>query len=193
MFRKAGAVLVASSFALLLRAGASVAEPPAPPVPAPPVDPALQRLIGTQAEGDFPIKGWEDMGGGLLEDPVWYAQYRRADGAQLVLVQWALPRRPGAKYLTFQITDVLVTPPLRENAALAFFCRAAQPNVTQKILAVVVPSPDQEWWRDIQQAWAVDLDSGHPFHPAGGYRMRQRRLGRLGSGRRPRCARASVR
>ena len=140
-----------------------------PPVPQPPADPALQRLIGTLAEGDFPIAGWEDMGGGLLEDPVWYAQYRRGDGAQLVLVEWAMPRRPGVQDLTFQITDVLVTPPLRGHAALSFFCRTAQPDVTRKILAIVTADPDQEWWRDVQQAWAVDLDSGRvrPIPPSG--------------------------
>ena len=143
--------------------------PPVAPVLQPPADPALQRLIGTRVEGDFPIKGWEDRGGGLFQDPVWYAQYRRGDGAQLVLLQWALPRRPGAQDLTFQITDVLVTPPLRNDAELAFFCREAQPNVTRKILAVVMPNPNQEWWRDIQQAWAVDLDSGsiRPIPPRG--------------------------
>jgi hypothetical protein len=159
VFREAGAV-IASIVLLLLSAGAACAEP---------ADPALQRLIGTRVEGEFPIAGWEDMGGGLLQDPVWYAQYRRGDGAQLVLVEWAMPRRPGAKHLTFQITDVLVTPPLRNDAVLVFFCRTAQPNVTRKILAVVRADPSQEWWRDVQQAWAVDLDSGRirPIPPKG--------------------------
>ena len=140
-----------------------------PPAPQPPADPVLQRLIGTLVEGDFPINGWEDKGGGLLTDPIWFAQYRRDDGAQLVLAQWALPRQPGAQHTTFQITDVLVIPPLRNDAQLTFFCRAAQPNVTRKILAVVMPNPSQEWWRDIQQAWAVDLGTGRisPIPPTG--------------------------
>jgi len=151
MFRRAGAVLVASIVSLLLSAGTACAEP---------ADPALQRLIGTHVVGEVPIAGWEDMGGGLLQDPVWYAQYRRGDGAQLVLMEWALPRRPDTKHLPFLITDVLVTPPLRKDDALVFFCRAAEPNVTQKILAVVRADPSQEWWRDVQQAWAVDLGNG---------------------------------
>lgn len=160
MIRETASVLLASMVLLLLSAGG---------VAAAPADPALQRLIGTRIEGEFPIEGWEDMGGGLLQDPVWFAQYRRSDGAQLVLVEWGLPRCPGAKHLTFQVTDVLVTPPLRNDAALSFFCKTAQPNVTQKILAIVTADPGQEWWRDIQQAWAIDLDSGRirPIPPAG--------------------------
>ncbi|MDQ2092257.1 hypothetical protein [Marimonas arenosa] len=142
---------------------------PADAVRLPETDPELQRLVGTIVEGAFPLDGWQDMGGGLLEEPVWFSHYRRPDRAQLVLVQWMLPRRSGTQQATFQITDVLVTPALPKDSELAFYCREAQPNVTRKIIAVVRPDMKQEWWRDVRQAWAVDLGSGRiqTFAPQG--------------------------
>jgi hypothetical protein len=144
-------------------------EKPAPATPQP--DPALQRLVGRVYEGHLSLDGWEDLGGGLLAQPVWFHHYRRADGVQLVLIDWAQPRRPGAQQATFRVTDVLLTPPLQNGLSLAFNCRQSRRNVTQKIIAVIRADRQHasEWWRDVKLAWSVSLDDGRitPISPAG--------------------------
>ena len=146
--RATAAVIVAVS---LLAASAFPAPAQTPP-----------QLIGKVYEGEFPIPGWEDEGGGLLQEPVWYAQYRRADGALLVLSNWAQPIRPGSQHTPFRVVDVLVVPPLAAGHALNFDCRAKPVDVTRKIVAVVRTDPkrQREWWRDVRQAWAISLQTG---------------------------------
>lgn len=136
--------------------------PAAAPAPAQ----TLEQLIGKVYEGEFPIPGWTDEGGGLLQEPVWYAQYRRADGALLVLSNWAQPLRPGAQHTPFRVTDVLVVPPLAAGHELNTDCRSKPVDVTRKILAVVRVDPrrQREWWRDVRQAWAISLQTGR-FSP----------------------------
>jgi hypothetical protein len=122
----------------------------------------LRSLIGKVYEDPPSIPGWTDQGGGLLESPVWYSQYQRNDGAILVVANWAMPMRPGAKHTPFLVTDVLTLPPLANNQELNFDCRVVPENVARKIFAVVRPNPKQqrEWWRDIVQAWAISLNTG---------------------------------
>lgn len=147
--RRAAAVLIAAVSMLAVSAARAPAQTP-------------PQLIGKVYEGEFPIAGWTDEGGGLLQEPVWYAQYRRADGAQLVLSNWAQPIRPGARHTPFRVTDVLVVPPLAAGLELNFDCRTRSVDVTRKVIAVVRVDPkrQREWWRDVRQAWAISLQTG---------------------------------
>ena len=77
-------------------------------------DPSYKHLIGTEYEGELIIPGWESQGGGLMADPVWYHKYKRNDDAYLVLINWALPRKPGSKHGHFRVTDVLLEHVLAE-------------------------------------------------------------------------------
>jgi len=125
------------------------------------------RLIGTVYEGPLPIDGWDDFGGGLLAEPVWFNQYQRTDGALLVLSLLTLPRRPGSQQATFKVADVLFVTPLESGLELSFFCRS-QGYPDQKFIAVV-RSERSEFWRDIRQAWRVEMSLGRiaPITPTG--------------------------
>jgi len=126
------------------------------------------RLVGKVYEGDeldneLVTEGWEDLGGGLMIEPVWFHYFRRNDGTYLVLANMALPRRrPDAKNLPFRITDVLVVPPLEEGQEVAFYCRVKGSKRKLAIVAVIQPDHEkqEEWWKDIRRAWTVSLDSG---------------------------------
>ena len=139
----------------------------------------VSGLIGTIYQGALAVEGWEDFGGGLLADPVWYSQYQLGDGASLVLSLLALPRSPGSQQATFQVADVLFVPPLESGLELSFVCRSAPANPAQKVIAVARPER-AEWWHDIRQAWSVQIELGADSASGrNGYRMHQRRLGRI--------------
>jgi hypothetical protein len=126
------------------------------------------RLVGKVYEGDelddqLVIEGWEDLGGGLMIEPIWFHYFRRKDDAYLVLANMALPRRhPDAKNLSFRITDVLVVPPLEEGQEVAFYCRVKGSKRKRAIVAVIQPDYEkqEEWWKDLLRAWTISLDSG---------------------------------
>src|SRR4029077_11557818 len=42
-------------------------------------------FIGKGFEGDLDIDGWSDVGGGIVQKPIFVRQYQREDGAFLVL------------------------------------------------------------------------------------------------------------
>lgn len=119
---------------------------------------SYEHLIGTEFEGALIIPGWEDDG--LVADPVWYHSYRRKDDAHLVLMSWALPRKPNSSYTPFRVTDVLLIPPVAKGHALTFFCEPPRTNVTEKMFAVVRLDLRRKWWRDVRKAWKVDLGTG---------------------------------
>ena len=120
-----------------------------------------EYLIGTDSEGSLDIPGWNDEGGGSLGGSVWNALYEQ-DGAHLVLIEWALPRKPGATNMPFRVTDVLLIPPIEMGLRVVDECNPLRTNVFEKVFAVVrVDSgtrPDR--LRDVRKAWKVDLDSG---------------------------------
>ncbi len=156
------------TFAILLFALVGLFQPVAAQEEA---GPELKSLIGRVYEGSLPMNGWEDMGGGHLANSVWFHHFRRADGVQLVMVDWIQPRRAGSQQATFRVTDVLFVPALQENQSIIFDCQGRDRNVTRKIIAVaqVDPQNQSEWWSDIRQAWSVSLDDGRvtPTSPEG--------------------------
>jgi hypothetical protein len=121
---------------------------------------SYKHLIGTEYEGGLIIPGWEDQGGGLMADPVWYHHYRRDDDAYLVLINWAMPRKPGATHTPFRITDVLVIPRIEKGFGLTFDCEPPRTNVSAKVFAVVRIDIRQKWWRGVREAWKVELGTG---------------------------------
>jgi len=119
------------------------------------------NLIGTEYDGGLDIPGWENEGGGLMSEPVWYHHYTRSDDAQLVLIEWALPRKPGATLTPFRITDVLVIPRVEKGLGLTFDCEPPRTNVFEKVFAVVRIDIRQKWWRDVRKAWKVETRHRH--------------------------------
>lgn len=117
---------------------------------------------GDQVDKELATEGWEYLGGGLMIDPVWFEYYHRNGGTYLVLVNWALPRRPDAKHTPFRITDVLLIPPLQKGQEIAFDCRLKGIERQLAIIAVIQPDYEDEgeWWKDVRQAWRISLDSG---------------------------------
>jgi hypothetical protein len=130
---------------------------------------ALIVMLAQQARADFigmeyesdrtpEIPGWKDYGGGLLEEPVWYHFYNGQDNAYFVLMNWKLPRTH-PQPASFRVTDTLFIPPIAKNHTVTFDCKPPQTNVFIKIFAVV-RMDRREWWRDVRQAWKVELDTG---------------------------------
>jgi len=125
------------------------------------------RLVGKVYEGDElddepVIEGWEDLGGGLMIEPVWFHYFRRNDDAYLVLANMALPRQLDAVHTPFRIADVLFVPSLEKGQEVAFHCRLKGTKRKLAIVAVIKPDyeNEEEWWKDIRQAWTISLDSG---------------------------------
>ena len=79
-----------------------------------------------------------------------------------MLIEWALPRKPGATHMPFRVTDVLLIPPIERELRVVDECNPLRENVFEKVFAVVrVDSrtrPDR--LRDVRKAWKVDLGSG---------------------------------
>jgi hypothetical protein len=119
----------------------------------------FENLIGKVFEGALPVEGWDNMGGGLLAGSVWFTQYRRSDGAFLVLSLLALPPRPNSQQTPFKVADVLYVPPLEPGYDLSTLCRPIQGSQSQKFIAVV-RLEDSEIMRDVRQVWTVDVSSG---------------------------------
>ena len=169
------AAIVLAALALLYPLPGSDPEPSVArdaPV-APKIVEALKtRLVGKVYEGgDLGAEGWEDLGGGLMAEPIWFHYYRRRDGAYLVLANMALPRRPEAVRTRFRIADVLFIPSLEKGQEVSFYCRQAGQDSRRAIVAVIQPDHDneQEWWKDVRQAWNISLDAGRlgPINPKG--------------------------
>jgi hypothetical protein len=122
---------------------------------------SYKHLIGTEYERTLIIPGWEDQGGGLMNDAVAYHKYKREDDAYLVLTEWALPRKPNSQHATFRVTDVLLIPPIeKDHLGLTFECYPPRKNVSERIFAVVRVNIRQKWWRDVRKAWKVELGTG---------------------------------
>ena len=146
-----------------------------PPVTAPALSPLAEalkaRLVGQVYEGGLDLEGWEDLGGGLIAEPVWFQYYQRADGAYLVLANLAQPRASEEENLPFRIADLVLIPPLEEGQELAFECRAAGGGRGRVVIAVVRPdhAHEAEWWRDVAMAWEISRQSGRlkPVAPKG--------------------------
>jgi hypothetical protein len=132
------------------------------------VSTAWASFIGTEYEGGLEVPGWEDKGGGLLGEPVWYDLYKRQDNSYFVLINWMLPRKPNSQHGHFRVTDELLISSIPRDYVLAFDCKPPQTNVSIKVFAVVRPNR-KEWWRDVRQAWKVNLDDGiiSPFPTKG--------------------------
>jgi hypothetical protein len=129
---------------------------------------ARADFIGMEYETAPEISGWQDYGGGLLEEPVWYHFYKRQDNAYFLLINWKLPRKLNSQHVPFRVIDTLLIPPIAKNHTITFDCKPPQTNVFIKIFAVV-RMDRQEWWRDVRQAWKVELDTGKisPFPTKG--------------------------
>jgi hypothetical protein len=152
--------LVLGAVALLYWTPATV---PPKPQRQPHVDEMLRaRLVGKVYEGGLDIQGWEDFGGGLIIEPIWYSQYQHKDGTSLVLANVAQPLRPGAMQTRFRIADILLIPALPKGQEISYFCRVSGQGTTRAIVAVIQPDYDNEveWWKDVRQAWTISLTSG---------------------------------
>jgi hypothetical protein len=130
---------------------------------------AQAGFVGVEYEREVEVPGWEDQGGGLLGESVWYHFYKRQDNSYFVLMNWGLPRKPNSQHGHFLVTDELFIPPIAKDHVLTFDCKPPQTNVFIKVFAVVRPNFRKEWWRDVRQAWKVKLDDGtiSPFPTKG--------------------------
>jgi len=130
---------------------------------------ARAGFVGIEHDGGVEPPGWEHRASGLLEQPVWYHSYKRQDNSYLVLMDWMLPRKPNSRHGHFRVTDELLIPPIARDHVLTFDCKPPQTNVFIKVFAVVRPNFRKEWWRDVRQAWKVDLYDGtiSPFPTKG--------------------------
>ena len=134
--------------------------------------PVLASAIGTEHDGGPEKPGWVSLGGGLLEEPIWYHRFtknldaymsRRADVPILVWVDWKLPPYLNSKYARFQVTDELIIPSVQKDYDVVFDCKPPQTNVSIRVFAVVrIVNNNKKWWRgsDIGQAWKIDLHDG---------------------------------
>jgi hypothetical protein len=82
-------------------------------------------------------------------------------------MNWDSPRKPGAKYTPFRVTDVLLVPTIAKDLGLIFPCEPPRTNVFEKIFAVVRIDIRRKWWRDVRKAWKVELGTISPVATKG--------------------------
>src|SRR3954451_8191979 len=85
-------VTLALALAIALVAPALKAEPQAPTEEQFDDASFAKSFIGKNYDDELEIEGWEDLGGGLVTQPIFVHEYQREDGTYLVLTSRQLAK-----------------------------------------------------------------------------------------------------
>lgn len=113
-------------------------------------------LVDKAHTGALELAGWESWGGALMRNGLSWAEYRRSDGAALVLIEAVSRETPEAAQATFRTLDVLFVPRLADGEQLSFACKGSGAGPPGKIFSVVQPDHGRQWWPAGAQTWQVD-------------------------------------
>jgi hypothetical protein len=138
--------------ALMLGAGAVMAEPKAPEEEFTDEDFA-KSFLGKPYEGDLEIEGWRDFGGGLVLPPIYVHQYKREDGTSLVLT--SKETAPSS----YTVTDALIVSKPWKGYAISIACTQGD-DFTLRFIGDARGPESREWWTEVRRAWEIELETG---------------------------------
>jgi hypothetical protein len=116
-------------------------------------------FIGKSYEGDLDIDGWNDVGGGLVQKPIFVRQYQREDGAYLVLTSKQLAKEKAGGPETFQVVDALFAPKPPTGVQFTVSCAQGKDEALRFIGEAKGPE-SKEWWTDVRRAWEISIETG---------------------------------
>ncbi|HZP10526.1 hypothetical protein [Methyloceanibacter sp.] len=164
--------LAAAVFALLPLAASPASAKKKPPEPAVEENAAdlvfAKSFVGKTYDDELDIEGWEDLGGGLVSPPVYVHEYRREDGALLVLTSKETTPQKGDMPGSYVVLDALIVSKLRPDAVLSVACVQGA-DQTLRFIGEARGSDQKEWWTDVSRAWEISLETGAitPIKPKG--------------------------
>jgi hypothetical protein len=109
----------------------------------------VEGLIGKTYNGDLPIEGWTNFGGGLVSPPIYANLYKREDGASLVLTSKLSSE-------TYQVTDALVISKPWKGYAISIACTQGK-DFTLRFIGDARGPESKEWWTEVRRAWEIEL------------------------------------
>jgi hypothetical protein len=118
-----------------------------------------KSFIGKTYDDELDIEGWEDAGGGLVSPPIYVHEYRREDGATLVLTSKETTPQKGDTPGSYIVLDALLVGKPRADAVLSVACVQGD-DQTLRFIGEVKGSDQKEWWTDISRAWEISLETG---------------------------------
>ncbi len=136
--------------AVALLAVPAFAEPEAPAEEEDPDATLVQSLLGKTYDGELPIEGWTDFGGGLVSPPIYVHLYQREeDGTSLVLTSKLSSG-------THEVTDALIISKPWKGYAISIACTQGD-DFTLRFIGDARGPEDREWWTEVRRAWAIEL------------------------------------
>jgi len=135
--------------AVALLAVPAFAEPESPAEEEDPDATLVQSLLGKTYDGELPIEGWTDFGGGLVSPPIYVHLYQREDGSSLVLTSKLFSR----KYL---VTDARIISKPWKGYAITIACMQGD-DFTLRFIGDARGPEEKEWWTEVRRAWEIEL------------------------------------
>jgi hypothetical protein len=145
--------------ALLLAPLFVSAEPKAPSAEESADTTFAQSFIGKNYDGDLDIEGWEDLGGGLITEPIFIHQYQRADGTFLLLTSRQLAKEAKDTPANYEVVDALIVPPPQSGVEFTIACVQGK-DETLRFIGEAKGPDSKEWWTEVRRAWEIALDTG---------------------------------
>jgi len=119
-----------------------------------------KSFIGKSYEGDFDIDGWSDLGGGLVQKPIYVHQYQRdEDGSLMVITSKLLAKEKPKGPDTFQVTDALLVSKPAAGVQFTISCVQGKDEMLRFIGEAKGPE-SKEWWTDVRKAWEISVETG---------------------------------
>jgi hypothetical protein len=116
-------------------------------------------FIGKIYDDELEVEGWEDLGGGLVAQPIFVHEYQREDGTFLVLTSRQLSKETNTSPASYEVADALIVRPPASGVEFTISCVQA-PDETLRFMGEAKGDEQQEWWSDVRRAWEIVLDTG---------------------------------
>ncbi len=118
-----------------------------------------KSFIGKTYDDELDVDGWEDAGGGLVVPPLYVREYRREDGAVMVLTSKEVSKAAGGNPGSYVVLDALAAGKPQKDAVFSIACVQGD-DQTLRFLGEAKGSDQKEWWSDVRRAWEISLDTG---------------------------------
>jgi hypothetical protein len=147
-------------FAALAAAPAPLAAEPQAPTTEQSADVTFgTSFIGKIYDDELEVEGWEDLGGGLVAQPIFVHEYQREDGTFLVLTSRQLAKETNTSPASYEVVDALIVRPPASGVEFTISCVQGL-DETLRFMGEAKGDEQQEWWSDVRRAWEIVLETG---------------------------------
>jgi hypothetical protein len=150
---------LALALAIALVAPALKAEPQAPTEEQFDDASFAKSFIGKNYDDELEIEGWEDLGGGLVTQPIFVHEYQREDGTYLVLTSRQLAKGTRSAPANYEVVDALIVAPPQAGVEFTISCAQGE-DETLRFMGEAKGAETKEWWTEVRRAWEIALDTG---------------------------------